>query len=212
VDARRDPRFAPVPSRIATREGLYGHNEAVEALTRMADAAQLDGVELRVVSAFRSFEDQTRIWNNKWTGQTRVEGGRLPETIPVPVARALKILEYSAMPGTSRHHWGTDFDFNNLNNAWFETGEGKQVYGWLSANAAAYGFCQTYTAKGPGRPEGYNEERWHWTYVPAAGPMLQQFLQEVGYERLAGFEGADVAREIDILGRYVPGINPACRG
>ena len=81
--------------------------------------------------------------------------------VPEPVERARMILTYSSMPGTSRHHWGTDMDLNKDNNGYFATGEGLKVYEWLQAHAHEYGFCQPYTPKGPNRPEGYNEEKWH---------------------------------------------------
>ncbi len=76
------------------------------------------------------------------------------------------------MPGTSRHHWGTDFDLNNLTNSYFSRGEGKVIYAWLKKNAGKYGFCQPYTA---GREEGYNEERWHWSYIPLARIFLREW-------------------------------------
>ncbi|NJK84501.1 MAG: M15 family metallopeptidase [Saprospiraceae bacterium] len=47
-------------------------------------------------------------------------------TTPNPQERALKILKYSSMPGTSRHHWGTDIDLNSFSNSYFEQGEGKK--------------------------------------------------------------------------------------
>jgi zinc D-Ala-D-Ala carboxypeptidase len=55
-------------------------------------------------------------------------------------------MQYSSMPGTSRHHWGTDVDLYALDDIYFTYGDGKIVYDWLLANAANYGFCQPYTA------------------------------------------------------------------
>jgi zinc D-Ala-D-Ala carboxypeptidase len=205
------PGFKRVPAYLSSRDGMYGRDEAVDALIAMANAADKDGVKLTVVSAFRSFSDQTRIWEDKWTGKTRVEGGRLPETVPDPHARALKILEFSSMPGTSRHHWGTDFDLNNLNNAWFDSGEGKRVHDWLQANAATYGFCQPYSVKDAARPEGYSEERWHWSYRPLSAKMLAAYGAGVGPKRITGFAGSETAVGIDVIGKYVQGVNTACR-
>jgi zinc D-Ala-D-Ala carboxypeptidase len=199
-----------IPADLASRGGMYGHKDAVEAFARMHAAAKAEGVELRIISAFRSFRDQKRIWDNKWNGTTRVEGGRLPDTVPEPAARARKILEYSSMPGTSRHHWGTDFDLNDLTNGYFASGEGKRVHDWLSANAAAYGFCQVYSPKGPERPAGYEREDWHWSYMPAASGYLARYLELVGYDRLGGFEGAETAAEIDVIANYVRGVDPRC--
>lgn len=212
VDPASDPTFARIPQKYLGGSRVWGHAEAVDALVAMGDAAAADGISLKAVSAFRSFSDQRRIWNDKWNGATRVDGGRLPDTHPDPAARARKILEMSSMPATSRHHWGTDFDLNDLNNSYFASGEGKRVYDWLQANAASYGFCQTYTAKGPDRPHGYEEERWHWSYMPVASRYLAAYPHVVGYDHITGFDGAETARDIGVIANYVEGINPACKG
>jgi len=212
VDPANDPMFAKIPAKYIAGPRTYGHKDAVAAFVRMAEAAQANGYKLRIVSAFRSFSDQKQIWEDKWTGKTLVERGKLPQTVPNPEKRALKILEYSSMPGTSRHHWGTDFDLNSLNNSYFKTTEGKRTYDWLTQHAAEFGFCQTYTAKGEGRPTGYEEEKWHWSYIPVASWYLKQYPVDVGYERLTGFLGSDAAKGIDVIKNYVDGINPECRG
>jgi LAS superfamily LD-carboxypeptidase LdcB len=210
VDPASDPLFARIPPAYLGGSRVWAHKDAVAALTAMADAAAADGVTLKAVSAFRSFADQKRIWENKWSGATRVDGGRLPDTHPDPAARARKILEQSSMPGTSRHHWGTDFDLNDLTNAYFSSGEGKRAYDWLQTNAPRFGFCQTYTAKGPDRPNGYEEEKWHWSYMPVAGAYLAAYPRVVGYDHISGFEGAETARSIDVIASYVQGVDPAC--
>lgn len=211
VDPASDPAFARIPQKYLGGSRVYGHKAAVEALVKMADAAAADGVTLKAVSAFRSFPDQKRIWEDKWTGRTLVEGGKLPTTVPDPQARAKKILEFSSMPGTSRHHWGTDFDFNNLTNGYFASGKGKKEYDWLVAHAGEYGFCQPYSKKGAERPTGYEEEKWHWSYLPVATRYLAQYPGVVGYEHLEGFAGDDAAKQIGVIAGYVQGINPACK-
>jgi hypothetical protein len=212
VDPANDPSFARIPERYLGGSRVWGHKDAVAAFVRMAEAAAVNGYTLKVVSAFRSFDDHKQIWEDKWTGKTLVGGKKLPQSTPDPKARALKILEFSSMPGTSRHHWGTDFDLNSLNNSWFEkTTEGRRTYDWLTQHASEYGFCQVYSAKGADRPAGYEEEKWHWSYMPVASWYLQQYPVDVGYERLAGFEGAGAARDIDVIKHYVQGINPDCR-
>lgn len=211
IVAADDPHFARIPDAVASRSGMYARSQALDAFLNMHAAAKEDGVNLVVVSAFRSFADQRRIWNGKWTGDRLVEGGRLPETVPDPETRAYKILEFSSMPSTSRHHWGTDFDFNNLNNSWFETGEGLRIYEWLTANAASFGFCQVYTAKGPSRPSGYEEEKWHWSYRPLAGPLLAAFPELIGGADITGFEGSETASQIDVITNYVGGVSLACQ-
>jgi hypothetical protein len=211
VDPAKDPVFARIPDEYVAGPRVWGHKDAVAAFVRMAEAAAANGYTLKVVSAFRSFDDQKLIWEDKWTGKTPVEKAKLPNTHPDAKARAIKILEFSSMPGTSRHHWGTDFDLNSLNNAYFKTVDGKRIYDWLTAHAAEYGFCQVYSAKGADRPTGYEEEKWHWSYMPVASWYLQQYPVDVGYDRLVGFEGAQSARAIDVIRIYVQGINPECR-
>ncbi len=210
VDPANDPAFARIPDEYLGGSRVWGHKDAVAAFVRMAEAAAVNGYKLKVVSAFRSFDDQKQIWEDKWNGKTLVAGKKLPQSVPDPKARALKILEFSSMPGTSRHHWGTDFDLNSLNNSYFNTRDGKRLHDWLMAHAPQYGFCQVYSEKTDGRT-GYEEEKWHWSYMPIATWYLQQYPVDVGYERLIGFEGAQAAKDIDVIKKYVQGINPDCQ-
>lgn len=212
VDPATDPKFARIPDKYIGGSRVWGHKDAVEAFVRMAEDAAANGYKLKIVSAFRSFSDQKQIWEDKWNGKTLVGGKKLNTSLPDPKARALKILEFSSMPGTSRHHWGTDFDLNALDNKYFtNTKEGRRIYDWLVGHAANYGFCQVYTAKGEGgRPTGYEEEKWHWSYRPVAAWYLKQYPIDVGYERLTGFAGSEAAKDIDVIPNYVQGINPEC--
>jgi len=211
IDPATESRFARIPQKYLGGSRVWGHKDAVDAFVRMAEAAAQNGYQLKAVSAFRSFSDQKKIWEDKWTGKTLVGGKKLNTSLPDPKARALKILEFSSMPGTSRHHWGTDFDINALDNTYFTTRDGKRLYDWLVNNAHAYGFCQVYSAKGEGgRTTGYEEEKWHWSYRPVADWYLKQYPVDVGYERLTGFLGAEAAKDIDVITNYVQGINPEC--
>lgn len=212
IDPAKDPMFAKIPEKYLGGSRVWGHKDAVDAFVRMAEDAASNGYVLKAVSAFRSFSDQKEIWENKWSGKTLVGGKKLNVSTPDPKARALKILEFSSMPGTSRHHWGTDFDINNLNNSYFNTRDGKRIYDWLTQHAPQYGFCQVYSAKGAdGRSTGYEEEKWHWSYMPVASWYLKQYPIDVGYERLTGFDGATSAKDINVIKNYVQGINPECK-
>ena len=210
-DPAAHPDFARIESQYASREGMYLHREAYEAFLRMQAAAKKDGLELRILSAARNFDYQKGIWEAKWTGARTVEDGKnAAKAYPDPLARALKILEYSSMPGTSRHHWGTDMDLNALNNEYFETGYGQRLYQWLVQNAPSFGFCQPYTPKGPDRPHGYNEEKWHWSYLPLARPLAQLAQEQLKDEMIQGFKGAEVATRIGVVQKYVLGIHAEC--
>ena len=205
--------FVPVAPEYTDGDPYRLHRDTYAAFERMHAAAKADGVTLKMVSATRNFERQKQIWEAKWNGRRLLEGTeKADEVYPDPVDRARAILRYSSMPGTSRHHWGTDIDLNDLNNSYFASGEGKRVYDWLTANAADYGFCQPYTPKGAGgRPTGYEEEKWHWSYMPIARELTNYAATQMRNTDIRGFDGAEAAEEINVLGEYVLGINPICK-
>lgn len=210
-DPAKHPDFILIPTQYGSKADMYLRKDVFEAYLKMHAAAKADGVNLLIISATRPFNYQKGIWEAKWNGSRPVDGKDLSKTIPDPKTRALKILEYSSMPGTSRHHWGTDFDLNDLEDAYFQSGTGKKVYEWLSANAAEYGFCQVYTPKGPERPYGYNEEKWHWSYVPVARQFTGFAAEHLKDGMITGFQGAEAAKAIGVVEKYVLGVNPDCK-
>ncbi len=113
---KTDKHFITVQS-IHASKSMYLNKVAYEQFKKMYNAAKKDGVNLKIISGTRNFYAQKAIWNRKWQKYEALS----------PKDRALKILEYSSMPGTSRHHWGTDIDLNNLNNSFFEKGEGLKI-------------------------------------------------------------------------------------
>ncbi len=199
-----------VDSRYASREGMFIHKDAYNAFKKMHEAAKEDGIDLVIISALRTFDHQKRIWENKWNGRQELFGGIYATDIEVPVERAKEILRFSAMPGTSRHHWGTDIDLNSLQNSYFESGEGKKVYQWLKSNGKSFGFCQPYTPHGQNRGGGYEEEKWHWSYKPVAGKYLEAFNNKIDYDDIKGFDGYETAKEVNVIKKYVMDIDPQC--
>ena len=176
----------------------------------MESAALLDGVDLKIASATRNFDYQEDLWNKKWEGTTLVDGKKLPRTIPGGLERFEKILEFSAVPGTSRHHWGTEIDVNDANPEYFNTEKGEKVYTWLLQNASSFGFCQPYTAKGTDRTTGYNEEKWHWTYLPLSREFTQEYKNLIQDSDINGFDGDEYVPTLNLINDYVLGINPDC--
>lgn len=202
--------FSLIDIQYADRDGMYMRTEAYEAFQDMWKAANVDGVSLQIRSAARNFVYQKGIWERKWKGETILSDGVNATQIQDEKDRALKILLYSSMPGTSRHHWGTDIDLNSFNNSWFESGEGLKVYNWLLQNAPNYGFCQVYTAKGEARPFGYEEEKWHWSYLPISKPLTKYAKGTLKNDMIKDFEGSHTAIEIDVVKKYVLGIASSC--
>lgn len=208
---KTDTSFALIPMKYCSKEGMYLRKETIAAFVKMYDAAKKEGVNLKIISATRNFNDQKSIWEAKWNGSRLVNGKNLSQTIKDPVERAKTILRYSSMPGTSRHHWGTDMDLNSLENAYFTTSEGKKTYQWLKKNAADFGFCQPYSVKNETRPNGYEEEKWHWSYSPLSAEILKAYSQKINTENITGFIGSETAVKLNIIEHYVKGINPECR-
>lgn len=197
-DAASHPDFSIIPNAYTRKTNIYLRNATLAAFESMWKAAKTDGVSLEIVSATRSFSAQRSIWNRKW-GAPRFMGFQ-------EANRAREILRYSSMPGTSRHHWGTDIDLNALENEWFDTPPGSNVYAWLSANGFRFGFHQVYTDKKHGRT-GYEEERWHWSYLPLAETMWEQYCGKFTDTMMTGFEGAKWADSLRIMQFYVQGVD-----
>ncbi|MFA6301385.1 MAG: M15 family metallopeptidase [Candidatus Paceibacterota bacterium] len=210
-DPTQKEDFAVVPAKYNVGGyQMYLRKETLEAFLQMAEAAKKDGVNLGVASATRNFDYQKNLWNNKWTGYTLVNGKNLSKTIPNELARFKEILKYSAVPGTSRHHWGTDIDINNANPEYFETKNGERVYEWLTENAPLFGFCQPYTLGGTTRPTGYYEEKWHWSYLPLAKTFTEEYKNLITERDINSFDGDQYVPGLDLINNYVLGINPNC--
>lgn len=179
---------------------MYLRKETYEAFIKMYDAAKEDGIELRISSGARNFYSQKNLWDTKWKG---LEGLN-------DQAKFRKILEYMAVPGASRHHWGTDIDINGAKPAYFTFGRGQAEYEWLVKNAERFGFCQTYNAKGTERPVGYNEEKWHWSYLPLARFFTKEYTRLVTNEDIKGFLGDEYVESFNVINNYALSINPDC--
>lgn len=196
--------FVKIPLLYTQKEGIFLQRDAFIAFKRMFEAAKLDGIHLTILSSTRNFSYQKGIWERKWNSAvfSAYEPGK---------DRAKHIMNYSAMPGTSRHHWGTDIDLNVLNNQSLSEGKGKRIYDWLKSNAARFGFCQVYSAKGPNRPAGYEEEKWHWSFLPLAKGYTSDYGKLIKPEDINGFLGCESFKELTVIPNYVLGINPDCK-
>lgn len=204
--------FVLISDKLADRTGMYMRKEAYESFVKMHKAAANDGVSLVIRSATRNFTYQRGIWERKWNGDRILsDGTNAAKDIKDDVKRSLKILEYSSMPGSSRHHWGTDIDLNSFNNSYFESGEGLKVYNWLKANASKYGYCQVYCEKGHLRSSGYNEEKWHYSYMPESEGILAYAKENLNLSHLKGFKGDHTAAAVGIIEKYILGINSSCK-
>lgn len=191
---QKDILFSRVPKKY-TNKTIYLQRVVLDSFLKMTEEASKNGIDFKIISGTRNFNEQKRIWERKWKRNNTSDS----------VSNALQILKYSSMPSTSRHHWGTDIDLNNLNNSYFDKGKGLKEYNWLANNAHKFGFFQPYTSKKSGRT-GYNEEKWHWSFKPLSSHYLNVYNDSISYKDINGFVGSDVAKDIDVIKNYVNGI------
>lgn len=186
----------------AEAEALGGrvHVGALEPLLSLKAAAAETGFDLRILSAFRSFDRQLSIWNRKVAGELAVldsRGERIDIATLSPPALVFAILRWSALPGASRHHWGTDFDVYDaaatpagheveLIPAEVEAGGmHAPLHEWLDvriASGTAFGFYRPYDAD----RGGVAPERWHLSYAPLATELAVALTPQLLRETVAG--------------------------
>jgi len=194
--------FVAVPSEYCSKS-MHIQEEVLNAYLKMRAAALTEGVNLLIVSGTRTFNNQKDIWERKWESDFTETKDSL--------ATANKILLFSSMPGTSRHHWGTDIDLNSIDDDYFQTKEGLKIYNWLKAHAGEYGFCQTYSDKVETNRTGYSMEKWHWSYMPLSSKYLAAYVSTITYADIKGFKGDNLPERIGVIKNYVQGISGLCK-
>lgn len=124
---------------------LYLGRQAAEAWIIMQSEARRDGVNLIVVSGFRSVRRQQEIIRRK------LEAGQ----------SLFQILRENAAPGYSQHHTGFALDLTDDSTCdpLSEAFEQQRAFEWLSRRAHSFGFVFQYPR---GNPYGFVYEPWHW--------------------------------------------------
>lgn len=187
------PAFVAVDTAVSDGSEMWIRRETYLAFLAMRDSALCDSIDLRIVSATRTYDRQRLIWEHKWD----TARGTAAE-------RCLNILRYSSMPGTSRHHWGTDIDLCSVEDSVWQQPDYQRVLAWLELNACRFGFFMPYTDDAA--RTGYHYEPWHWSYFPLACLYEREYRAMVRYKHIYGFRGAGVAARLDIINKYVFGI------
>jgi LAS superfamily LD-carboxypeptidase LdcB len=158
---------------------------------RMREAAAGAGFDLVPQSAYRDFDRQLRIWNAKFNGEAVINdrSGRPIEALALtPSQRVDAILIWSALPGASRHHWGTDLDLIDraalspdyrielVAEEYGPSGPFGPLSAWLEAHAARFGFFRPYR----GVLSGVQPEAWHFRAgaARAARPRFTRCARE----------------------------------
>lgn len=190
--------------------GARLHRDAVEFFGKLRAAAAGAGFDLAIFSGFRSFDRQLSIWNRKATGQLAVLDS---QARPIDITRltprdlVFAILRWSALPGASRHHWGTDIDVYDR----AAKPEGYEIelvpaevdpggmfaplHEWLDqriASGTSFGFFRPYDRD----RQGVAPERWHLSFAPIASEYLQELSVDLLRETV---ERAELELKNDVL-------------
>jgi LAS superfamily LD-carboxypeptidase LdcB len=198
------------------------HKDVLTPFLNLRRAAGTDGFDLMPHSSFRDFSRQLAIWNGKFSGERPTydsAGQPIDMSRLAPSDRVEAILLWSALPGASRHHWGTDIDLIDgraaapgyrvgLTQAEFAPGGPfSPLSEWLEANAARFGFFRPFR----GKLSGVRPEPWHFSFAPVADNARRSLTAEVLHRALAAsplLGKPEVLAQLgDLHARYVAAID-----
>jgi LAS superfamily LD-carboxypeptidase LdcB len=198
------------------------HAQVIIPFNGLRREAQAAGFDLYPWSAFRDFERQLAIWNAKYSGERPLDGENgqtLSAAQLTPEQRIAAILRWSALPGASRHHWGTDLDLVDraaippgyrvrlVPEEFADGGPFAALGAWLEEHAPRFGFFRPFR----GIRSGVQAEPWHFSFAPLAEPARRALSPALLRATIAAAElaGKDhVLAQIDALhARYVATID-----
>lgn len=197
------------PDLVEAQAGYFVDRAIVDDLNKLTDACRKAGFELRIESAYRPFEKQLSIWNRKARGELQLlDANGEPMQRPADEEELMyAILTWSALPGASRHHLGTDIDVvdGGACPPGYEvqltpaecTGIFAKFHEFLTARireGAAFGFERVFApGRGKIRPEG-----WHIAHLPTSRKRLENFSLAT-LRRI--YENTDIACKRVLLAR-----------
>ena len=181
------------------------HREVVAPFRSLRAAAAKEGLDVMPFSAFRDFQAQVEIWNRKFRGERPLydrdgnERNRARLSEPEIVEA---ILVWSAVPGASRHHWGSEIDIYDratlpegyrvklLPEEYLPGGVFERLADWLNDNLQRFDFFRPYDED----RGGVYPEPWHISYAPVAAQAQSALTAEV----IAG-----ALHDSDVLGKDI---------
>ena len=228
---RTEAHLAPLPADASAdgRPALV-HRDSLGPFLGLRDLARREGFDLAVVSGFRGLAGQKALWNAKASGARPVldGGGRPLDPAALDDEGLLfAILRWSAFPGASRHHWGSDVDVIDraalppggraglLPSEVAPGGVFGPLHEWLDglvAQGRSLGFYRPYDLD----RGGVAPERWHLSHAPVARGLEGAYDLPLFEALLAGPDARDVlllpaarARSGDVFRRFVANVAAA---
>ena len=147
----------PLPEEYSVKlseitEGVMVADRIEEQLVKMVQDAEDDGVYLKIVSGYRTMEEQHQLYADEIQlfldeGYTKMDAENMAK-------------QWVAVPGTSEHQTGLAVDINAIE----DKSKREEVYIWLAYHAQEYGFIRRYP---PDKVDitGIANEPWHYRYV-----------------------------------------------
>ncbi|MGH8631236.1 MAG: M15 family metallopeptidase [Burkholderiales bacterium] len=171
------------------------HRDVLEPYLALRAAAAREGFDLAIFSGFRDFDSQAEIWNRKFTGERALfdeNGNAIDHSRLSEQDRIQCILNWSALPGASRHHWGTEIDVFDravlpegyrvrlLPGEYHPGGVFHRLACWLDENIGRFGFFRPY-AQYRG---GMFAEPWHLSFAAVSVPALAALTPELVHQHV----------------------------
>ncbi|CUU53316.1 D-alanyl-D-alanine carboxypeptidase [Actinobacillus pleuropneumoniae] len=181
--------LVPLPNPLSDKHFLQA--EAVDAFLTLQQAAKAAGFNLQPASTYRDFDRQMLIWNAKFNGERKVHddnGCAIDMAKLDDLQKIQAMMRWSAVPGSSRHHWGTEIDIFDPDllpegqhlqlEPWeYQTGSYfAPLAEWLHHNAERFGFYFPFDGIHNAKV-GY--EPWHISYRPISAEYEKQFNYQI---------------------------------
>ena len=181
------------------------HREAVKPFRALRTAAAKQGLDVMPFSAFRDFQQQVEIWNRKFRGERPLydRDGNVRDHAALNEEQMVEaILVWSAVPGASRHHWGSEIDVYDraalpegyrvrlLPEEYAPGGVFERLADWLSDNLERFDFFRPYDQD----RGGVYPEPWHISYAPVAARAQRALTADV----IAG-----ALQDAEVLGKHI---------
>lgn len=207
--------FLPEASQLLTLDApsCLIQPDAAQPFLSLCSSAREAGFDIAVASSYRSVERQCLIWNEKLTGVRPVldlQGNPLDIFRLNEYDTVMAILRWSALPGTSRHHWGTDLDIYDRAavpddyrvQLTCEECEGSgpfaAFHAWFDqclARGETFGFYRPYAVD----RGGVAPEPWHISYAPLAARFSRQLNKDALRALIAGL---DIGAKVTVLAHF----------
>ena len=181
----------------------YLHANIVNDFVALQSAAASAGFDLCIASSFRDFNRQSAIWNAKFSNK-RVVLNKAQQAVELnslsDIEKCTAIMLYSALPGASRHHLGTDLDIFDKSavsddyelqltpDEYQHGGPFAELSQWLDTHLAEFGFYRPYQHD----LGGVAPELWHISHIAQSEQLMSHLSLEVLHNCI---------KESDLLGK-----------